>query len=43
MPWIRVTINAEGRDAEALGERLSELGAVALSYVDAGDTPILEP
>lgn len=43
MPWIRVTVDAGGGDAETLGERLNDLGAVALSYVDAGDTPILEP
>jgi ribosomal protein L11 methyltransferase len=43
MPWIRVTVDVGGADTETIDKRLHDLGAVALSYVDAGDTPILEP
>ncbi len=32
-----------GRTAEATGERLSALGAVAVTYLDDGDNPLLEP
>ena len=43
MPWIRIEIGAPGRCAEAVGVKLSALGAAAVSYVDDGDNPILEP
>ena len=43
MPWIRIGIGASGRFAEAVGERLSALGAVAITYLDDGDSPLLEP
>ena len=43
MPWIRIEIGASGRFAEATGERLSALGAVAVTYLDDGDSPLLEP
>ena len=43
MPWIRIEIGASGRFAEAVGERLSTLGAVAVTYLDDGDSPLLEP
>ena len=43
MPWIRIEIEAPGRCAEAIGAKLSALGAAAVSYLDDGDSPILEP
>ena len=43
MPWIRIEIGASGRFAEAVGEKLSALGAVAVTYLDDGDCPLLEP
>ena len=43
MPWIRMEIATSGRTAEAAGERLSALGAVAVTYLDDGDKPLLEP
>ncbi len=43
MPWIRIEIGASGRFAEAVGEKLSTLGAVAVTYLDDGDSPLLEP
>lgn len=32
-----------GRTAEAAGERLTAMGAVAVTYLDDGDNPLLEP
>jgi len=43
MPWIRIEIGASGRLAEAVGEKLADLGAAAVTYLDDGDSPILEP
>jgi ribosomal protein L11 methyltransferase len=43
MPWQQLKINVESRHAEALGERLSELEAHAVTFVDAKDTPMYEP
>ncbi len=43
MPWIRIEIGAPGRCAEAVGAKLSALGAAAVTYLDDGDSPILEP
>ena len=43
MPWIRIEVGASGRFAEAIGEKLSALGAAAVTYLDDGDSPILEP
>lgn len=43
MPWIQIEIGAPGRSAEAVGAKLSALGAAAVSYLDDGDSPILEP
>ena len=36
-------VATSGRTAEAAGERLSALGAVAVTYLDDGDNPLLEP
>ena len=43
MPWIRIEVGASGRLAEAIGEKLADLGAAAVTYLDDGDSPILEP
>lgn len=43
MPWIRIEIGAPGRSAETIGEKLSDLGARAVTYLDEGDSPVLEP
>ena len=43
MPWIRIEIGASGRCAEAVGAKLTALGAAAITYLDDGDSPILEP
>ena len=36
-------VATSGRTAETAGERLSALGAVAVTYLDDGDNPLLEP
>lgn len=36
-------VATSGRAAEAAGQRLSDLGAVAVTYLDDGDNPLLEP
>ena len=43
MPWIRLSIGVPGPDAEAIGDALEALGAVAVTWLDAGDSAILEP
>lgn len=43
MAWIQLRINTHAEEAEALGEQLSELGAQAVTFVDAKDTPWFEP
>ena len=43
MPWIRIEVGASGRLAEAIGQKMSDLGAAAVTYLDDGDRPILEP
>jgi len=44
MPWNSLTITlADTSDAETVEEHFLELGAVAVTFTDAGDEPILEP
>ncbi len=43
MPWIRVSVGVRGADAEAAGEALEALGAVAVTWLDGGDSAIFEP
>lgn len=43
MAWIQLRINTQAKWAEALGEQLSDLGAQAVTFVDAKDTPWYEP
>ena len=43
MPWIRLSVAVPGAGAEAAGEALQALGAVAVTWLDGGDSAILEP
>ena len=43
MPWLRLSCRASGKNAGALGERLQAAGALAVTLLDAGDAPVLEP
>lgn len=43
MPWIQLKLNATSDNAEAIGELLEDAGALAVTFVDAQDTPIFEP
>ena len=43
MPQIAVTLNLDGLDAERVEEACFEFGALAVSYTDQRDDPILEP
>lgn len=43
MPWIRVSVAVPGSEAEAAGACLEGLGAVAVTWCDAGDAPLFEP
>ena len=43
MPWIQLKIDTSANEAEALGDALSEQGALAVTFVDGKDTPMYEP
>ncbi|MFM2480806.1 50S ribosomal protein L11 methyltransferase [Celerinatantimonas sp. YJH-8] len=43
MPWIQLKINATQQTAESIGDQLMELGAQAVTFLDAHDTPVFEP
>ena len=45
MPWLRLRADSERKDAEALGDRLRDSGAVAVSLAprDENDHSVLEP
>ena len=43
MPQIALTLTLDGLDAELVEEACLEFGAVAVSYTDQRDDPILEP
>jgi ribosomal protein L11 methyltransferase len=43
LPQLAVTLDLDGLDAERVEEACFELGAVAVSYTDQHDDPILEP
>lgn len=43
MPWIQLKINASKKTAEPIGDILSETGALAVTFLDRYDTPVLEP
>lgn len=43
MSWLEVSIEAFENQAQSCGEILENIGAVAVSFFDAGDNPVLEP
>ncbi|MBI2380511.1 MAG: 50S ribosomal protein L11 methyltransferase [Gammaproteobacteria bacterium] len=43
MPWLQLKLRTQKAAADALSDRLSDLGADAVTYLDAEDQPILEP
>lgn len=43
MPQLALTLNLDGLDAERVEEACFEFGALAVSYTDQRDDPILEP
>lgn len=43
MTWQQLKINVKAADAELVGDLLSELEALAVTFVDAKDTPVYEP
>ncbi len=43
MPQLALTLNLDGLDVERVEEACFEFGAVAVSYTDQHDDPILEP
>lgn len=43
MAWIQLKFNYKNPDADSLSDYLMELGALAVTFLDAEDKPILEP
>lgn len=43
MPWIELHIKTTAASADALSDQLTLLGALAVTFQDAGDQPIYEP
>lgn len=43
MPWLQVRVCTDSARADAVEEAFNELGAVSITYEDAGDSPLLEP
>ncbi len=43
MAWQQIKVNVQAKDADAYGDYLEELGAQAVTFVDAKDTPMYEP
>ena len=43
MPWIQLKIDVTAKHAEQVGDMLSANGALAVTFVDAKDTPMYEP
>lgn len=43
MSWIQLKFDYKNPDGESLSDFLMELGALAISFLDAEDKPILEP
>jgi len=44
MPWIQIKLNATSKNAEQIGDMLSEeTGALSVTFLDAKDSPIFEP
>jgi len=43
MAWLTVTLRGDAASAHALADLLSEAGALAVTLLNAGDVPVLEP
>lgn len=43
MPWIQIKITATAKSADKVSNMLMGLGAQAVTYMDAEDTPVYEP
>lgn len=43
MDWIEIKIRCSARTADVAAQMLEQLGALAVTYQDAADSPILEP
>lgn len=43
MHWIQIILETSRQDCEPLEDSLIELGALAVTYVDAADQPLFEP
>jgi len=43
MPWIQLTLRTESERAERIGKALQTAGAIAVTFADAEDSPVLEP
>jgi len=43
MHWIQIILETSRQDCESLEDSLLELGALAVTYVDAADQPLFEP
>ena len=41
--WIQINVRTTNQSADTIAELLEQLGALAVSYTDAEDSPILEP
>lgn len=43
MPWLELRLDTDATQSSALEDALLQAGALAVTYTDAGDQPILEP
>ena len=41
--WIQIKLRTTNQSADTIAELLESFGALAVSYTDAEDSPILEP
>ena len=41
--WLQIKLRTTNQSADVIAELLEQLGAIAVSYTDAEDSPILEP
>ena len=41
--WLQIKLRTTNQSADVIAELLEQLGAMAVSYTDAEDSPILEP
>ena len=43
MSWLEVTLEADEKQATDCSDKLENIGALAVSFLDAQDQPLLEP